>query len=605
VHNFYASCMSLGFVESDKEKPLLKVINALGGWEVLRSFNIYSWDAHRVLQRLHADYFVHAFFRVYVEADAYATAPGKNIIHIMPDGLGMPHRDYYLNRMPDDPAVKAYQTFLKDSAQLFGAASTEAHKFSIDMFNFEKRLAEITPDFEYLADPLKTVNRMTFKDLHAMSMNIPWLEIAKAAYTEAPLAEDTEVVVISPQYAADIAVILSTTDRGSLNNYLMWQLARAYMPYLSKPFRESVDLYRKALTGASKPPERWEFCAHTTERFFSHLTSSMVAQKRPRAEDGERHRVAKKLFDYLKHNVARSISVSAAYDYPSRRAAIGKLKNMTVQVGTPDFLRDRKYLKFMFKDLLVQKTDFFQNILYGVIFLRKRQELALVSPSEETRWMEALNKEDSVTYVTSANRVVVPEVFLQTPLFHPGFPNSVNLGGVGIWMAKAMLEGVIGRGLLFEANGRLRPHNSTLFGSDNAAFHDPRPILEMDAKCLVDKYSVAGLDTVEQLLKCRMDSVMTVAAVWQAFITLEDILELERGILLPAMESMDPQAVFFLAYGQTMCSTATERASDIQRTAYNRLANKANLLGSLSQVSKFHQFYSCPFDEEQSCGQII
>ena len=99
-------------------------------------------------------------------------------------------RDYYLNRLPDDSSVKAYQTFLKDSAQLFGAASTEAHKFSVDMFNFEKRLAEITPDFEYLADPIKTLNRMTMKDLHTMSMNIPWLDIAKAAYSEAPLVRE-------------------------------------------------------------------------------------------------------------------------------------------------------------------------------------------------------------------------------------------------------------------------------------------------------------------------------------------------------------------------------------------------------------------------------
>ena len=64
--------------------------SSLGGWEVLRSFNIYAFDAHRVLKRLHAEYFVHAFFKVYVESDSYSGQ--KNIIHIMPDGLGMPHR---------------------------------------------------------------------------------------------------------------------------------------------------------------------------------------------------------------------------------------------------------------------------------------------------------------------------------------------------------------------------------------------------------------------------------------------------------------------------------------------------------------------------------
>ena len=208
--------MELGFVESDREKPLVKIINNLGGWEVLRSFNLYSWDSHRVLKRLHAEYYVNAFFRVEVVPDV--REPTRNIIRIGPDGLGMPHKSFY-HRLPTDPAVQAYQTFLKDSAQLFGAASPDAHKFSIDMFNFEKRISEITPEGSYLADPIKINNRMMVKDLHTMSMNIPWLDILKAAYNDAQMTEETEIVVISPQYVADIAVIMSTTGNGNFTQF--------------------------------------------------------------------------------------------------------------------------------------------------------------------------------------------------------------------------------------------------------------------------------------------------------------------------------------------------------------------------------------------------
>ena len=49
---------------------------------------------------------------------------------------------------------------MKDSAQLFGAPSPEASKFAIDMFNFEKRIAEITPDSEYMSNPVKINNKM-------------------------------------------------------------------------------------------------------------------------------------------------------------------------------------------------------------------------------------------------------------------------------------------------------------------------------------------------------------------------------------------------------------------------------------------------------------
>jgi len=90
---------------------LQKIINTLGGWEVLRSFNLYSWDSHRVLRELHAEHRVHAFFRIGVISDV--TDPSRNIIQIAPDGLGMPDKSYY-HRLPDDSAVQAYVAFMKD-----------------------------------------------------------------------------------------------------------------------------------------------------------------------------------------------------------------------------------------------------------------------------------------------------------------------------------------------------------------------------------------------------------------------------------------------------------------------------------------------------------
>ena len=51
------------------------------------------------------------------------------------------------------------------------------------------------------------------KELRVMSINIPWLEVLKACYPNAQITEETEITFVSPQYAADIAVIMSTTDR--------------------------------------------------------------------------------------------------------------------------------------------------------------------------------------------------------------------------------------------------------------------------------------------------------------------------------------------------------------------------------------------------------
>ena len=398
----------------------------------------------------------------------------------------------------------------------------------------------------------------------------------------------------------------------------MWQMTAAFMPYLSKPFREIVDLYRKSLTGIQREYDRWEFCEITTERFFSYLITAMFAEstrKETYALSGEQQKVVKKLFDYLKHNIAKSMTLSDNYDYPSRRAGIDKLKNMTIQIGAPTFLLDRAYLKILYKDLLVQKTDFFQNILYGVLYLRKREENKLISPAEETRWLESVNSPE-VTYIPSANKVIVPELLLRPPLFHPGFPNSVNLGGLGVKMSKAMLQGVLGQGLLFDSSGRLlvQPElpgmlpdvrSNYSFSPYKDSFVDPVALLEKDSLCLASKYEQIGVDDSKLIRSGRTESAMTVAALKQAYVSLEDILESEKGFILPAMETFDPQAIFFLSFAQSLCTQRTVKQNDIDRTSSNKLLEKQMLNGALTQFPEFYHFFYCGYDDNLSCGRII
>lgn len=237
------------------------------------------------------------------------------------------------------------------------------------------------------------------------------------------------------------------------------------------------------------------------------------------------------------------------------------------------------------------------------------------------RWLESLHLQE-VSYITAANKIIVPELFLSPPLFHAGYPNSVNMGGLGVRMAQAMLEGVLGRGLLFDSSGRLVIQteggisNMSITSTATAAvaatssryessYNDPRSILEVDAQCIVDKYTRVGVDTLGQLQKCRLDSAINVAALKEALLTLEDILELEKGILLPAMETFDPQSVFFLSYAQSLCAHETDFQRDIDRTSGSSLLNRIKLEGALSQLPEFYHFYFCSYDSSLNCGKIV
>ena len=58
----------------------------------------------------------------------------------------------------------------------------QAHKFAVDIFNFEKRIAEITPGQDYLADPLKINNKM--KVCFLLRMFLLLSELAAAVVRE-------------------------------------------------------------------------------------------------------------------------------------------------------------------------------------------------------------------------------------------------------------------------------------------------------------------------------------------------------------------------------------------------------------------------------------
>ena len=309
------------------------------------------------------------------------------------------------------------------------------------------------------------------------------------------------------------------------------------------------------------------------------------------------------MFSRIRDSVGYSVSVSRSYDYYSRQTAIDKIHAMSLQVGSPDILRDRKFLKLMYKDLLVQKTDFFQNILYGVSFVRKRQEHALVSPSEETRWLDNLLL-TRVTYVPAANKVVVPEVLLQPPLFHPGFPPSVNLGGLGSMMAEAVVAGVAGFGSVYTATGRIMDgsngENFTLSRSAEANAALKRP-----AQCLVNQWSLMRLDTPDHLEKCAIDSAVSVAGLEAAYSALGTVLSTEGGQLMPSLETLDPQAVFFLQYAQSFCSESTLRQRDLDRTVGSQLLGREKLKGVLSQFSDFSHYYFCSDSSETACGPLL
>lgn len=68
--------------------------------------------------------------------------------------------------------VNAYKRLIKDITILMGVTSSEALKFSTDIFFYEKRIAEITPDSQFQQDPVKTYNPITVSELKITAASV-------------------------------------------------------------------------------------------------------------------------------------------------------------------------------------------------------------------------------------------------------------------------------------------------------------------------------------------------------------------------------------------------------------------------------------------------
>ena len=65
------------------------------------------------------------------------------------------------------------------------------------------------------------------------------------------------------------------------------------------------------------------------------------------------------------------------------------------------------------------------------------------------------------------------------------------------------------------------------------------------------------------------------------------------------------QAVFFLAYSQSLCSASTLQQRDLDRATEPRLLPRERLAGVLGQSHQFRHFFFCPELSEEPCQPLL
>ncbi|CAH0384451.1 unnamed protein product [Bemisia tabaci] len=584
IKHLYESCMNLENVETDAEMPLTKILSELGGWKVMRDVEIKTWDLVKTMRILHSVYRISPFFEISLTPDP--EFPSKHVIQVLPAGLGLPSKVYYEHH--NSPVASAYKQFMKDVTLKLNAISTDARTFSEDMFGFEKRIAEIMPDSIHPLNITVYNKRITVGKLKEIAAMVPLQEILIAKYPNAQIDDNTQLIVPHVEYLQEISKIISTTDRGSLNNYLLWKLTSEYVGYLSESFQELVSIYKKTVTGEEKIPERWEFCIETTEKFMSFGLSVLLENS---TEDKDlKTKVVTDTFHNIKNTIKNSVEGRKWPGKELQSHVLEKLSSLSLQVGYSPSMTGSEYLNEYYNKLFIVKNNFFTNVLKGMLFLQEEEQARLISTAEEYRWIDIMSASvPAIGYSIPANKVIVPHSLLVEPNFDANYMLPILYGGFGVELSAAILSSVTPWGVLHSRDG-------TLLNPEYPAVNQSYAYVTKAQICLSTTFaSKVILNAGRSILETpyQYSTLLAISALDQAFKALKFELSKSTRMYQPAMESYNSEALFFITYAQSMCTVKTTERKNLDHTLDTSLEDSQLLEVALGQVKDFSSTFGC------------
>ncbi|RWS10356.1 Endothelin-converting enzyme 2-like protein [Dinothrombium tinctorium] len=571
IKRFYHSCMDVEDIDITYFK---RKIYDIGGWALQNTYSKSKWDLDKALLKLHTEYGVSPFFRVYVDTDD--TSPTNAIIKY----------------------VDAYRKLMQDIAMDFDVTSSKAETFSIDMFEFEKRLATRMPTIEEWQSP-KKYKKMRVKDLNNMvALKFKWTDLLQSIYQKAGIKENTYILVAFENYFKEVAELISTTEERVRNNYVVWRFIYDYLPYLPKKFLADTNLFDQKMRGITKTnhnmgQERWEFCIRTTMKFMGDAVGSLYVKNKIISNPKltyDAKQIATSLANTLLNHVASFRWVRDEVTAKHIREKIQILID-NIDTGFPQFIVNEDSLQKYYSDLIVQK-GFLNNIFEAYFFIRKKEEQRLLSPTTLSNSWRILATDVAAQYKNAGNQLMIASGLMNLPFFDRDLPVPIKFGALGFQIASEMLKSLSLPALNYDELGKLIDPDSEWISpksleSVNASQHCIAQEIELQNRVLND----ASYEVNPELTTSFTST--DIAALQIAYRSFIDHLNKnnERG-LMPGI-SIDNDRLFFISLSQAMCESVRPGFAPAAFSSRTTLPAERRVKILFEQVPQFSSAFGC------------
>jgi len=369
-----------------------------------------------------------------------------NATYIGGGSLGLPERDYYLNKDEESQNIRdKYVEHIARMMSYFGIEEKVGAKKAKAVLAFETSLAESMMSKEDRRDPSKRYNPMDLNGLSKLAGGINWKE-----YFDGIGAKGVETVIVGDMgYMTRLNEVLKTTDFENIKDYLRWTMINDAAGVLTMELdKANWEFYGKFLNGSEKQRKLEERALSTLNGTTGEALGKLyVDEKFPPEAKVKAEKMVKNVLEAYRMRIKNLDWMAET----TKSKAIEKINKLQIKIGYPDKWKD--YSELEVKDASKDGT-YFNNMMAVSAWGTKEMMGKMGKAVDKTEWFMPPQRVNAY-YNPSYNEIVFPAAILQPPFYDYTADMAVNYGGIGAVIGHEVSHGFDDSGASFDADGNL------------------------------------------------------------------------------------------------------------------------------------------------------
>jgi endothelin-converting enzyme/putative endopeptidase len=428
VGDLYAGWMDEAAIESRGTAPLTPYLD-----------EIASIKTRADLMKLIGDIDYTAPFSVGVYPDL--ADPTRYTVWVFQSGLGMPNRDYYLNKGEKFDAYRAaYRAYVTKLFTLIGDKAPAGSAARV--IALENKIAAAAWPPERQRSVKETNNPMDRAALAKFDPAVDW-DVVLAGVG---LGDAQHFIVNETTAIRDGSKLLDTEPIEAWKAYLAFHLVHDRAADLPRAFDEAnFDFDSKTLRGVEKQRDRWKRGITAVDGYIGEGLGELYVKKHFPPEHKAK---MDELIANLRAGLKSRLESSAWMDATTRAEALKKLDAFEARIGYPVKWRD-------YSALAIERGKHFENVTAAKHFEWNRLAARLKQPVDRTEW-QMTPQTVNAYYDSQMNQINFPAGILQPPFFDPNADPAVNYGSIGAVIGHEIGHGFDDQGREFDGAGKVR-----------------------------------------------------------------------------------------------------------------------------------------------------